>query len=121
MGVNCCWFETTTSEETPKSPGTNAVEDGKLRPTLVTLAVSILLLIWSAYALSGAALIGPLPLTKLALALISAAYLGRALGFPFLKSTFPGNSNTFWLVSSAICGCIGVAYLYGTLSLWHTL
>jgi len=96
-----------------------AAEAGKLRPTVVTLVVSLVLLVWSAYALSGAGLIAPLPLTKVALALVSAAYLARAIGFPFLKSAFPGNSNTFWLVSSAICGASGLVYLYGTLALWQ--
>ena len=98
-----------------------AVEAGQLRPTLVTLAVSGVLLVWAAFALSGAGLVGPLPLTKFALVAISVAYLGRAVAFPFIKSSFPGNSNTFWLVSSSICGLIGLVHTYGTVSLWRTL
>ena len=98
-----------------------AVEAGQLRPTLVTLAVSGVLLVWAAFALSGAGLVRPLPLTKLALVAISIAYLGRAVGFPLIKSSFPGNSNTFWLVSSGICGLIGLIHAYGTVSLWRTL
>jgi hypothetical protein len=98
-----------------------AVEARKLRPTLVTLSVALVLFVWSAYALSGAGLIAALPFTKLALALISAAYLARAVGFPLLKPIFPENSNVFWLVSSLICGLFGLVHLYGTLFLWQTL
>ena len=98
-----------------------AVEAGQLRPTLVTLAVSGVLLVWAAFALSDAGVVGPLPLTKLALVAISVAYLGRAVAFPLIKSSFPGNSNTFWLVSSGICGLIGLVHAYGTVSLWRTL
>jgi hypothetical protein len=98
-----------------------AAEARKLRPTLVTLAISGVLLLWSAYALSAAGVIAALPLTKLALALISTIYLARAVAFPFLKSAFPENSSTFWWVSSGICGSIGLVHAYGTLSLWHAL
>ncbi|TFW03288.1 hypothetical protein E4K72_12655 [Oxalobacteraceae bacterium OM1] len=94
---------------------------GKLRPTLVTLAITGILLLWAAYALSGAGVIAPLPLTRAALIFISAIYLGRAVAFPLLKPAFPGNSTTFWLVSSSICGGLGLLYAYGTLSLWRSL
>lgn len=97
-----------------------AVEAKQLRPALVTLAVAGVLFVWSAYALSGAGVIGVLPLTNVALALICAVYLGRAVAFPLLKPVFPGNSNTFWWVSSGICGFIGAMYTYGTFMLWQT-
>jgi hypothetical protein len=90
-----------------------------LRPTLVTLAIAALLFLWSAYALSGAGLIGTLPLTRLGLALISAIYLARAAAFPLLRPAFPENSNAFWWVSSGICAFIGLVYAYGTLLLWR--
>ena len=98
-----------------------AVEAKRLRPTLVTLAISGVLLVWSAYALSGAGVIGALPLTRLALVAISAIYLARAIAFPLLKPAFPENSSTFWLVPSGICGVMGLAYDYGTFSLWRVL
>lgn len=98
-----------------------AVEAGRLRPTLVTLAVAGVLFTWAAFALSGAGVFGPLPLTKFALVAISAVYLGRAVAFPLIKSSFPGNSKTFWLVSSGICGVIGLVHAYGTVALWRTL
>jgi hypothetical protein len=98
-----------------------AAEARKLRPAIATLAITLVLLIWSAYALSGAGLLGPLPFTKAALVAICAAYIGRALAFPFLKPAFPENSNTFWYVSSGICGLFGLLHLYGTLVLWPVL
>ena len=98
-----------------------AVEAGRLRPTLVTLAIAGMLLLWSAYALSGAGVIGALPLTRLVLTLICAIYIARAVAFPLLKSVFPENSNTFWWVSSGICGVIGLVHAYGTFFLWQTL
>lgn len=98
-----------------------AAEARKPAPTLVTLAISGILLLWSAYALSGAGVIATLPFTKLALALICTIYLARAVAFPLLKSSFPDNSTTFWWVSSGICGFIGLVHAYGTLSLWHEL
>ena len=98
-----------------------AVEAGKLRPTLVTLAISGVLLVWAAYALGGAGVIRLLPFSTVALPAICAVYLGRALAFPLLKPAFPENSKTFWLVSSGICLLIGLVHLYGLLSVWHTL
>lgn len=88
---------------------------------LVTLAIAGILLLWSAYALSGAGLIGALPFPRLALALISSVYLVRAVAFPLLKPAFPENSNTFWLASSGISGVIGLVHAYGTFSVWRTL
>jgi hypothetical protein len=98
-----------------------AAEAGKQLPTLVTLAISGILLLWSAYALSGAGVIPAIPLTRLALALICTIYLARAVAFPWLKSALPENSDTFWWVSSAICGVIGLVHAYGTFSLWQVL
>lgn len=98
-----------------------AVEAGQLKPTLVTLAVAGVLFAWSAFALSGAGVFGPLPLTKYALLAISGVYLGRAVAFPLLKSRFPDNSDMFWRVSSGICGFVGLVHLYGTVLRWRLL
>ena len=98
-----------------------AVEAGKLRPTLITLSISGVLLLWAAYALGGAGIIPPLPFSGLVLPAICLVYLGRAVGFPLLRSSFPENSQKFWLVSSGICLVIGLAHLYGILASWHAL
>ena len=93
-----------------------AVEAGKVRPTLITLSISGVLLVWAAYALGGAGVIQPLPFSGLVLPAICLVYLGRAVSFPLLRSSFPENSQKFWLISSGICLVMGLAYLYGILS-----
>ena len=98
-----------------------AVEAGRIKPTVVTLAISAVLLGWAAYALSGAGVIGPLPLTKLALLAITAVYIARAVAFPLLRPAFPENSATFWYVSSGICLVIGLLHAVGLASRWSAL
>ena len=98
-----------------------AVEAGRIKPTVVTLAISAVLLGWAAYALSGAGVIGPLPLTKLALLAITAVYIARAVAFPLLRPAFPENSATFWYVSSGICLVIGLLHAVGLASGWSAL
>ena len=98
-----------------------AVEAGKRQPAFVTLALSGVFLVWAAYALGAAGVIDLLPLSKLALTGICVVYIGRAVAFPLLKPAFPENSNTFWLVSSAICLLIGSIHLYGLTTVWSTL
>ncbi len=90
-----------------------AVEAGKIKPTVVTLAIASVLLIWAMYAFSGAGLAPRLPFTTLALALISLVYLARALAFSLLRPVFPENSTTFWLVSSGVCLLLGLLYAIG--------
>ena len=95
-----------------------AVEAGKIKPTLITLAIASVLLVWALYAFSGAGLAPELPFTELALLLISAVFLARAVAFPVLRPHFPENSTTFWLVSSGLCLVIGLLYAIGLAALW---
>ena len=93
-------------------------ESGHWYPTVVTSAVVFALSLFSLYALSGANLIGRLPLLKLGLVVISAIYLFRGLAFVLIMPLFPDNSLAFWLVSSGICLIIGILYFVGTLQSW---
>lgn len=93
-----------------------AAERGQWGPAIVTLAIAIVLGIWSLYAWSGAGLLPRLPLLRWVLAAITAVYLARGLFFVFLQPHFPGNSPAFWYWSSGICAAIGVIHLIG---LWH--
>ena len=90
-------------------------------PIVVTLAISLMLLIWTCYALSGAGVIQPLPLLKTALVLISLVLLARGLLFPLLMPAFPGNSITFWYLSSAVCLLLGGCFAIGSWQNWHRL
>lgn len=94
-----------------------AVEAGKTRPTLVTFAIAGILMAWAVYAFAGAGIAPRLPFTKPVLGLIALVYLTRAFGFPLLKPIFPGNSATFWYVSSGICLIIGALYAVGFVTL----
>ena len=98
-----------------------AVEAGRLKPTMITLAISAVLMLWAAYALSAAGFINRLPLTKLVVLAITLVYLGRAFAFPLLRPAFPENSTTFWLVSSGICLVIGSLHAYGLAARWSAL
>lgn len=96
-------------------------DNGHPYPTIVTSAISAVLLLWTSYAFSGAGLIIKLPLLRLGLILISVALLVRALGFYFIMPTFPGNSIMFWLVSSGICLFLGLTYAFGLKQRWHLI
>lgn len=89
-------------------------ETGHWYPTAVTSVVVFALSLFSLYALSGANLIGRLPLLKLGLIVISAIYLFRGLAFVVIMPLFPDNSLAFWLISSGICLTIGILYVVGT-------
>lgn len=95
--------------------------EGRWYPTVVTLAISALLAVWSLYALSGAGVIARLPLLRTALCLITAVYLLRAFAAPLLRPAFPGNSTTFWIASSAICLLLGAVHLIGLRQVWGRL
>jgi len=96
-------------------------EQGHWHPPVITSAISLILILWSLYALSGAGIILRLPLLRFALVVISAVFLIRAVCFFWLMPFFPGNSQTFWLVSSAICLVIGILYAAGTYQSWQKL
>lgn len=94
-----------------------AAAAGKIRPTLITLAIAGVLLVWALYAFSGAGVVRSLPFTRVALLLISTVFLARAVAFPLLRPVFPENSNTFWRVSSGICLVLGLLYAVGLAAL----
>lgn len=96
-------------------------EQGLWYPTIVTSGLSVVLLIWALYGLSGAGVIKALPLTRLALVIISAIFLLRGVAFIGLMPMFPENSLTFWLVSSGICLLIGSLFALGTYQQWSKL
>ncbi|HEY0112312.1 MAG TPA: hypothetical protein VGB59_04080 [Allosphingosinicella sp.] len=96
-------------------------ERGEITPTVVTLAITLLLATWAAYAFSGAGLIRRLPLIRLALVIISIVYLLRGLVIaPALALNGTGiDPFTFW--SSLIVLVYGLAYAVGTWRAWPSL
>lgn len=102
-------------------PIVQMAERGHWYPNFISFVIGSLLFIWAAYALSGAGVIKQLPFLRVALCIITAVYLLRAVVFPLLKPAFPGNSETFWLLSSGICLLIGLIHLVGLRQVWERL
>jgi len=98
-----------------------AESGGSSHPAKVTFVIALVLLLWAAYAFSGAGLIPRLPLLRLALCAITAVYLARGVFGFLLVPHFPGNSLTFWVTSCAICFVIGVLHAIGLRQVWSIL
>lgn len=97
-----------------------AAEKGRRLPTVITLGIALVLAVWAAYALSGAGLIGPLPLLRAGLSLITAVYLLRGFAGPLLLRK-TGHSRRFVVVSSLICAGYGLVHLLGLVQVWNRL
>lgn len=102
-------------------PMAKMAEAGHWYPTVATSVIVLLLSIWSLYALSGAGVILRLPLLRIGLCVIAAVFIVRGVAFIKIMPLFPGNSLTFWLVSSTICLGIGILYAVGTMQTWTQL
>jgi len=98
-----------------------AAERGLWGPTLVTLAIAMVLGVWGLYAWSGAGLVPRLPLLRWVLAGVTAIYLARGLLFFPMHVHFPDNSPTFWYWSSGLCAVIGLIHLAGLWQAWPRL
>jgi hypothetical protein len=96
-------------------------EEGSMLPALITLAITVLLAIWSAYAFAGAGLLRRLPLMRTALVAIAAIYLLRALTLVPLALLRPDLLTPFDLWSSLIVLIYGLCYAIGTWRAWPIL
>jgi hypothetical protein len=98
-----------------------AAEQGKFWPPAITLGIALVLFSWSAYALSGAGLMRPLPLLPLALLAITGVYLLRgAVLIPLLL--FARSKATPFLVwSSVVCLIYGIVHAVGLAQVWPRL
>jgi hypothetical protein len=94
---------------------------GSSYPTKITLIIAAILLLWSLYALSGSGVIRKLPFLRFGLCVITAVYLLRGFAFYPLMTIIPGQSLTFWLLSSAICAAFGVIHAIGLKTAWSRL
>ncbi|BBB07320.1 hypothetical protein [Sphingopyxis sp. EG6] len=98
-----------------------AAARGDWTPTLITLAISVVLLIWAAYAFSGAGILPRLPLLRTGLVSITAIYLLRGLVFLPLHLWRPQHTDSFAIWSSAIVLFYGTVYAIGTIKAWRYL
>jgi hypothetical protein len=98
-----------------------AAEQGSRYPDVITLGIAAVLFMWSAYALAGAGVIGPLPLMKAALGAITAVYLVRGVAFAPLVLAKGGRVTPFVVWSSLICFGYGLVHLVGLAQRWAAL
>lgn len=96
-------------------------ERGSLQPTIVTLAIALMLALWSAYALSGAEVLPRLPLLRIGLMAICAIYLLRAAALPLMLVRMADRGTTFLVVSSLIVLVYGLVHLVGIVTGWAVL
>lgn len=99
----------------------DAARRGSIMPAIVTSGIAAVLLVWSAFALSGAGLVLRLPLLRTALVAITAIYLlrGAVLIPAFLFVPYPEGAFDYW--SSAIVLIYGVVHLVGLIRAWPAL
>jgi hypothetical protein len=89
------------------------VEQGSIKPTLITPTITGILAVWSAFAFSTAGLIARLPLLRPALMAITIVYLLRAMAYPLMARTMPDRSAGFVRWSFAIVFAYGLAHAAG--------
>ena len=99
----------------------SAAAAGRLYPTIVTLGIAAVLALWSAYALSGAGIIAPLPWLRWALITITGIYLARGLAIVPLLLFARSHSTPFLLWSSLVCIVYGAVHLLGLIQVWAIL
>ncbi|MCE3603810.1 hypothetical protein LXA47_09345 [Massilia sp. P8910] len=102
-------------------PMARMAESGSSYPAIVTLGITAVLLVWAAYALSGAGVLPRLPLLRVILCAITAVYVARGLAFVPMMILMPGRSVVFWGWSSAICLGIGMVHVLGLRQAWAAL
>ena len=100
----------------------DAAAQGRAWPALATAAIAAVLAVWGAFGLSGAGLIGRLPLLRAGLVGIAAIYLLRGLVL-FAPGALrrPDLSTAFLTWSSAVVLTMGLLYAAGTWLCWHRL
>lgn len=96
-------------------------EAGSWRPTIVTAGITVVLLIWALYALSGAQVIGRLPWLRVGLCAITAVYLVRGLAVVPVAIWMREQNTAFLWWSSGICLGVGVVHAIGVWRAWELL
>lgn len=91
----------------------DAVRQGETAPHITTASIACVLLIWSTVAWLASTRYRFIPFHRTLLVLVGTALLLRGVLFVYLIPFFPGNSDTFWWISSSICGLLGTLYLIG--------
>jgi hypothetical protein len=92
-------------------------EHGSPFTVLVTAGLALIFAVWGVYALSGAGVVGHLPLVRTMLIAIGVIYILRSLLLPFelFKALLTGYSIRFAVFSTGSLAA-GLLYLVGTLA-----
>lgn len=100
---------------------TRMAEKGLAYPTVVTSGIAAMLLLWAAYAFSGAGLIPRLPLLRIGLVAIASIYLLRA--FALIPAIFlrPDLIGPFAWWSSGIVLVFGLVHAIGIRRGWKSV
>lgn len=96
-------------------------EAGSFRPALITIGIATILVVWSAYAFSGAGLLPRLPLLKFALLTICGVYALRAAALPLMLTHMSDRGTTFLYTSSAIVLVFALVHGIGIWLIWESL
>lgn len=99
----------------------SAAAAGRVYPAIVTFGIATGLALWSAYALSGAGIVEPLPLLRWALVTITGIYLVRGMAIIPLLVFAPARSTPLLLWSSLVCSVFGAVHLLGLSQVWVLL
>ncbi len=99
----------------------SAAAAGRVYPAIVTAAIASVLAAWSAYALSGAGAIQPLPLLKPILVAMTGIYLLRGLAILPLLVFARSKATPFLIWSSLACIGYGVVHIAGLTQVWSQL
>ncbi len=98
-----------------------AAEQGSWYPALITSGITLVLVLWAAYALSAASVIRPLPWLKAGVVAITAVYLLRGLALLPVLAFRPEQATSFAIWSSLVCLAYGAVHLYGVTRVWKAL
>ena len=98
-----------------------AAERGDAYPAIVTTGIALVLMVWGAFAFSGAGLLPRLPLLRTALVAITAVYLLRGLIVVPIWIAKPQLMTGFAIWSSVIVLVYGIVHLVGLWLAWGTL
>ncbi len=98
-----------------------AAEMGRRFPAIITAAIAVVLALWSAYALSAAGALPPLPLLKPAIGAITLVYLLRGLVLVPVLAMPRGPSTSFFVWSSIVCLVFAATHLAGLIQVWARL
>lgn len=95
---------------------------GHPSPTAITTAITLVLALWTAYALSAAGWLPALPGRRRVLVLIIAILGGRGIAGLLIGRLRPGyNGARFWYASSLTCLALAGLYAAGAAYAWPTL